>query len=258
MAIKSRGTLKSLFESGDTPKENDYIDFLDSFLNLADVTAQTITSDIITPAIRVNTVSALDVYTSALFASSISFSTLSAVNANLTLLSAPTINVNTISAANIGVGNLSAATIRHNNPIAHAEFRATNLNARNPASALSLLSANVSGNLLNNFTVTTAGRVTYTGSNSGRFLINYSFTVNFDNDVSGGVVSLLMKNSAQIAGSRSNFLVSDDFASTQSNSVISTLVCGDFIEIATCAPNILSANYNIQGFSIVTTPVGNF
>jgi hypothetical protein len=46
MTAKSRSALKSAFETGDIPDGTDYADLIDSFLNLSDTTAQTVTSDI--------------------------------------------------------------------------------------------------------------------------------------------------------------------------------------------------------------------
>lgn len=47
MTIQTRTVLKSKFEQGDTPQGSDYVDLFDSSLNLADTTAQTVTSDLI-------------------------------------------------------------------------------------------------------------------------------------------------------------------------------------------------------------------
>lgn len=46
MTAKSRANLKSVFEQGDTPQGSDYADLIDSFLNLSDSTAQTVTSPV--------------------------------------------------------------------------------------------------------------------------------------------------------------------------------------------------------------------
>lgn len=47
MTIQTRTVLKAKFEQGDTPQGSDYVDLFDSALNLADTTAQTVTSDVL-------------------------------------------------------------------------------------------------------------------------------------------------------------------------------------------------------------------
>lgn len=55
MTASTRATNKGRFEDGDTPQGSDYADLIDSFLSLADTTAQAVTSDIITPKIIATT-----------------------------------------------------------------------------------------------------------------------------------------------------------------------------------------------------------
>ena len=47
MTQQTRATNKAAFETGDAPTESDYINLIDSFLSLADTSAQTVTSGII-------------------------------------------------------------------------------------------------------------------------------------------------------------------------------------------------------------------
>ena len=55
MTQQTRATLKGVFEQGDVPQGSDYEDLIDSFVSLADTTAQTVTSDLtITGALNVN------------------------------------------------------------------------------------------------------------------------------------------------------------------------------------------------------------
>lgn len=66
MTAQPRIVNKSRFEQGDSPQGSDYEDLIDSFLSLADTTAQSIASSITVPSLTVggeilaNTVSASD------------------------------------------------------------------------------------------------------------------------------------------------------------------------------------------------------
>ena len=61
MTAQSRTTLKAKFENGDTPPGSDYTDWLDSYLHLIDVSAQTIASPITVTTMGATTVSAATV-----------------------------------------------------------------------------------------------------------------------------------------------------------------------------------------------------
>ena len=65
MAQQTRSINKSKFEDGDVPQESDYVDLIDSYLSLADTTAQTVTSDLIIPVATITEVSASQVNASA-------------------------------------------------------------------------------------------------------------------------------------------------------------------------------------------------
>lgn len=55
MTSQTRTVNKGRFEQGDTPQGSDYVDVFDSFLSLADTTAQTVTSQITVPTLNVTT-----------------------------------------------------------------------------------------------------------------------------------------------------------------------------------------------------------
>ncbi len=55
MTAQNRVTNKGRFEDGDTPTGSDYADLIDSFLSLADTTAQASTSDISAPKLIATT-----------------------------------------------------------------------------------------------------------------------------------------------------------------------------------------------------------
>jgi len=58
MTTQTRSTLKSLFETGDTPDGGNYSDMIDSALSLVDTSAQSINSDLSVPKIIATEVSA--------------------------------------------------------------------------------------------------------------------------------------------------------------------------------------------------------
>jgi len=57
MTQQTRTTNKGRFEQGDTPQGSDYIDLIDSYVTLADTTAQTMTSDLSVPTLIATEVS---------------------------------------------------------------------------------------------------------------------------------------------------------------------------------------------------------
>ena len=78
MTAKSRATLKQQFATGDVPTGSDYVDLIDSFLNLVDTTAQTVTSEQV-----IATVSG----TTGRFSSAVAIGTAAAAGAGLTVQS---------------------------------------------------------------------------------------------------------------------------------------------------------------------------
>ncbi len=52
MTAQTKETLKTVFEQGDKPQGSDYVNLIDSSLNLADTTAQTITSNVVLPSLN--------------------------------------------------------------------------------------------------------------------------------------------------------------------------------------------------------------
>jgi len=78
MTAKSRATLKNQFATGDVPTGSDYVDLIDSFANLVDTTAQTVTSEFV-----FGTVSAA----TGRFTSAVAIGTAAAAGAGLTVQS---------------------------------------------------------------------------------------------------------------------------------------------------------------------------
>lgn len=65
MTSQTRAVNKAKFEQGDRPQGSDYVDLIDSFLSLADSTAQQMTSDLQVPTLSATTVTADTVNASA-------------------------------------------------------------------------------------------------------------------------------------------------------------------------------------------------
>ena len=54
MSEQTRVVLKAAFEQGDRPQGSDFVDLMDSFVNLSDSTAQTMTSQLVVPGLTIN------------------------------------------------------------------------------------------------------------------------------------------------------------------------------------------------------------
>jgi hypothetical protein len=55
MTAQNRDANKAVFEQGDRPQGSDYVNLIDSFLSLVDVSAQTVISDLSVPNVTVAT-----------------------------------------------------------------------------------------------------------------------------------------------------------------------------------------------------------
>lgn len=103
MTQQTRAVNKARFEQGDTPQGTDYVDLIDSYLSLADTTAQAMSSPLaVTGALGATTVSAATVSANAVNASAATF----------TILSIGTANVSKVSAATAVFGTVSADTVQ--------------------------------------------------------------------------------------------------------------------------------------------------
>lgn len=119
MTAKNRPTIKAVFEQGDKPQGSDYEDMIDSYLSVADTTAQSLSSPlVVTGAFGASTtVSAPSIETSALFvtgaisAESVFVSALSVIGTvSANVVAASAVSFTTGSAANWSVGALTLAT----------------------------------------------------------------------------------------------------------------------------------------------------
>ena len=117
MTIQTRSTLKGVFETGDTPDGTNYADLIDSALNLADTTAQSVSSPVtITGALGATTsVSAVSVEASAATFTTVLTGTLSAQSAIVSALSVlANVTANEVFASAMHATRMSAANVSAN------------------------------------------------------------------------------------------------------------------------------------------------
>lgn len=152
MAQQDKATLKQAFETGDAPTGSDFENLIDSQLNLAETTAQTINGP-------VN------------FAGGITFASISAA----------TVGGNTGTFGTVSTSGISAVTVSASNifGLARAECFATSPGTISTTAINSYVVTNVgtSAESLSQFTHNGSGRLTYTGSLTKNFMFDVDFTV---------------------------------------------------------------------------------
>jgi hypothetical protein len=152
MAQQDKATLKQAFETGDAPTGSDFENLIDSQLNLAETTAQTINGP-------VN------------FAGGVTFASISAA----------TVGGNTGTFGTISTSGISAVTVSASNifGLARAECFATSPGTISTTAINSYVVTNVgtSAESLSQFTHNGSGRLTYTGSLTKNFMFDVDFTV---------------------------------------------------------------------------------
>jgi hypothetical protein len=152
MAQQDKATLKQAFETGDAPTGSDFENLIDSQLNLAETTAQTINGP-------VN------------FAGGVTFASISAA----------TVGGNTGTFGTVSTSGISAVTVSASNifGLARAECFATSPGTISTTAINSYVVTNVgtSAESLSQFTHNGSGRLTYTGSLTKNFMFDVDFTV---------------------------------------------------------------------------------
>jgi hypothetical protein len=152
MAQQDKATLKQAFETGDAPTGSDFENLIDSQLNLAETTAQTINGP-------VN------------FAGGVTFASISAA----------TVGGNTGTFGTVSTSGISAVTVSASNifGLARAECFATSPGTISTTAINSYVVTNVgtSAESLSQFTHNGSGRLTYTGSFTKNFMFDVDFTV---------------------------------------------------------------------------------
>lgn len=124
MTAQSKATLKGKFETGDTPTGSDYADLIDSALNTADTTAQTLSSDLTVPVLTATTVTA-----NAVNASSATLTNLDVTNFAVTNLSAVTVTAGTVQADNVTVVSAVSAKDMWTTSLTSTDINSTNVSA---------------------------------------------------------------------------------------------------------------------------------
>ncbi len=100
MASQDRVTNKARFEDGDKPTGSNYADLIDSFISLADTTAQVAASDIQTPRL---------IATTEVSSPQVNATEVSASVGSFTILGAGTVSANTIRATDISASSMTLA-----------------------------------------------------------------------------------------------------------------------------------------------------
>jgi hypothetical protein len=112
VTAQDRSTNKSRFEDGDKPAGSAYVDLIDSFLSVADSTAQSLTSDLSLPKLIATTevsspqVNATEVSASAGRFTNVTASNIAASGGDFTSVSAVNIRANNVSASSMNVGTI--------------------------------------------------------------------------------------------------------------------------------------------------------
>lgn len=152
MAQQDKATLKQAFETGDAPTGSDFENLIDSQLNLAETTAQTINGP-------VN------------FAGGVSFATISAAVVGG--------NVGTFGTITASAGTFTQVSANGIFGLAKAECWATSNGVISATAINSYVVTNVgtSAETVNQFTHNGSGRLTYTGTQPKSFMFDVDFTV---------------------------------------------------------------------------------
>lgn len=152
MAQQDKATLKQAFETGDAPTGSDFENLIDSQLNLAETTVQTVNGPIN-------------------FAGTISFAGISAAVVN-----GAAGTFGTVSAQSVSTATLSAASVFG---LARGECFATSIGTIATTAINSYVVTNVgtSADSLSQFTHNASGRLTYTGTATKNFMFDVDFTV---------------------------------------------------------------------------------
>lgn len=120
MTAQVRSLLKGVFEDGDQPSGANFADLIDSFVSIADTTAQSISSnltvptlvasvEVSSPLVNATTVNAVTVSASTMTATRIDVTTVSASVITASDVSANSIQASSMAATLLGVTTLSAA-----------------------------------------------------------------------------------------------------------------------------------------------------
>lgn len=204
MTAQTRTTLKAKFEQGDTPQGSDFADLIDSFISVADATAQSMTSDLSVPKLDAATVSATNV-----IASTVAATQVSATNIIVSTVVATRIDAGSVSAATISANALTVsgdATIHGNltvdgtldfGALPHGEIYIT---AAVPVSASAsfvdlIATATAFTSLLESFAVT-AGSLQYTGVSPRTFMAVAAISIHASAVNTQTVIALSVDSSA--------------------------------------------------------------
>lgn len=104
MTQRNKTSLTAVFETGDTPQGGDYADLIDSYLNVVETTAQSLSGALFVPELNSTLVSAFTINTPSFTSTSITGTTITATTFNTGTISASGV----VSAASIAVAGAGA------------------------------------------------------------------------------------------------------------------------------------------------------
>lgn len=164
MTAQDRPTLKSKFEQGDKPQGTDYADMVDSFVAIAETSAQSMSGNLQVPTIIATNVSAGTVYSNdvlvsglvnagAVSAQSVATSALTAANGQISVVSAQSVQTSALAfvAASGSAGIVNSLTVVSALVIVSAETQVTaspGAAGAVPASAQGYLEVSVKGTVV--------------------------------------------------------------------------------------------------------------
>lgn len=104
MTARTKTSLKALFEDGDTTSGTTFADLIDSFLNLVDTSAQSVTSPVTFTTIGATTVSATTIQTTTLALDTVSASSAYITMGNITNVASTTVSASSVYASSMSLG----------------------------------------------------------------------------------------------------------------------------------------------------------
>lgn len=189
MTQQTRTANKAKFEQGDTPQGSDYVDLIDSFLSLADTTAQSVASPLsITGALGVSTeVSANTVTATTIQGTTVSGALVVGASASFTAL-------------NVGGAPISPSTLAAKCDIF---IESTALATCSATAAFISVVATASSNIapVNFSAASTSVRVTYTGADEKVFEAHGMISAKMNAGTNKDVQFALVRNGTVIGGS---------------------------------------------------------
>lgn len=237
MAIKSRATLKQSFENGDVPTGSDYEDLIDSFLNLADTSAQTVDGPIHGAAVRYTTVCANSLFTDNL-------SSVSAISFN-------DVTANTIKVSGLTAEDIATSAISYKIPYGSVLKRSNNTVNANTSAFASISAHTASGRSTSHFTTSTSGRLHYNGPTAD-FLIHYTISASLDTVSSAENIQFAVSQKGTVVtATRTTFAAVSTRAESGAGSGIINLSSGEYVDLVVRIPSSSTNTLTLYAYTLI-------